>query len=858
MPRQRQFIARGISLILISTFLYSTSFISFPSTLFPSSDVISSTLNHALERRQSPGSPTGTALSTGPTSPLILPSPNVTATGPWSKSILRAKQFTSGLTLPEKINLTTGIDVNGRCVGNSGSIPRLNFAGFCLEDSPLGVRLTDYNSAFPAGINAAMSWDKDLILQRGQAMGAEHRGKGVNVQLGPMMNLGRDAAAGRNWEGFGADPFLAGVASALTIQGIQSQGVIACAKHYIGNEQEHFRSGSGGGENSVSYSSDIDDRTLHEVYAWPFAESIKAGVGSVMCAYNRINGTYACENSKIINGIAKEELDFKGFLLSDWAALESGAASALAGTDMNQPGFIGYGIGPQNEPNPSTANNSFWGEALAQMVANGTVPEWRVDDMVVRIMSAYYEMGQDKDYPAVKYWNFCSFNQLGPTQPGNEHVNVQGNHSILIREIGAKSTVLLKNLNGTLPLNEKKLPRNIAIFGSDAGPNPDGPNGCGDRGCDQGTLAMGWGSGTANFPYLIDPLSAIANWVHENSPDTMIEYVTNDYNYNQVTSLATQADLCMVFANADSGEGYITVDGNAGDRNNLTLWHSGDTLITTASSHCPNTIVVLHTVGPVILEKWIESENVTAVLFAGLPGQESGNSIVDVLSGSVNPSARLPFTIAESAFDYSANVVYSNPTNEIIIHIPYDEALEIDYRHFDANGIVPRFEFGFGLSYTSSATNSSTILSSSLPPTPTSAPVNASLSISGTGPAVTPTGGIGGPTSLYDTAFTISFTIHNTGAFDGDEVAQVYVGFPDGSGEPPKVLRGFEKVWVGKGARCNVQIVLRNKDISIWDVVKQAWVIPSGRFTFFVGASSRDIRMSQSVTVTKLVTLNGP
>lgn len=306
MARHRQFIARGISLILISTFLYSTSLISFPS-LHPFSPP-SSSINHALSRRQSPGSPTGTALSTGPTSPLILPSPNVTATGPWTQSILRAQQFIKGLTLPEKINLTTGIDVNGRCVGNSGSIPRLNFSGFCLEDSPLGVRLTDYNSAFPAGINAAMSWDKALILQRGEAMGAEHRGKGVNVQLGPMMNLGRDAAAGRNWEGFGADPFLAGVASALTIQGIQSQGVIACAKHYIGNEQEHFRSGSGGGENSVSYSSDIDDRTLHEVYAWPFAESIKAGVGSVMCAYNRVNGTYACENSKIINGIAKEEV----------------------------------------------------------------------------------------------------------------------------------------------------------------------------------------------------------------------------------------------------------------------------------------------------------------------------------------------------------------------------------------------------------------------------------------------------------------------------------------------------------------------------------------------------------------------
>jgi beta-glucosidase len=139
-----------------------------------------------------------------------------------------------------------------------------------------------------------------------------------------MMNMGRDAAAGRNWEGFGADPFLTGLSSALTIDGIQSTGVIACAKHFVGNEQEHFRSGSGGGEDSISTSSDISDRTLHEIYAWPFGESVKAGVGSIMCSYQRLNGTYACENSKTINGLAKEEWDFKGFMLSDWAAVEGG------------------------------------------------------------------------------------------------------------------------------------------------------------------------------------------------------------------------------------------------------------------------------------------------------------------------------------------------------------------------------------------------------------------------------------------------------------------------------------------------------------------------------------------------------
>ena len=274
---------------------------------------------------------------------------NVTATGDWTDAINQARAFVSKLTLEEKVNLTTGVGAGGRCVGNTGTIPRIGFEGLCFQDSPLGVRATDLNSVLPAGINVAMTWDVDLMQQRGEALGAEHRGKGVNVVLGPMMNMGRAPAAGRNWEGFGADPFLTGVTAARTVQGVQSQGVIACAKHFVGNEQEHFRGGGSGGEGSQSYSSDIDDRTLHEVYTWPFGESVRAGVGSLMCAYNRINSTFACENSKIINGLAKEEWDFKGFMVSDWTGTESSLQSAVGGLDMNMPGTLSFG-GQQFDP----------------------------------------------------------------------------------------------------------------------------------------------------------------------------------------------------------------------------------------------------------------------------------------------------------------------------------------------------------------------------------------------------------------------------------------------------------------------------------------------------------------------------
>ncbi|KAF8575983.1 glycoside hydrolase family 3 protein [Ramaria rubella] len=871
-------------------------------------------------------------------SPIIIPAKNITGDGGWASAVQKARAFVAQLTLEEKVNLTTGIGTNGRCVGNTGEVTRLGFKGFCLQDSPLGVRDTDFVSAFPAGIQVAATFDSSLMNQRGAAMGAEHRGKGVNVALGPMTNLGRVAAGGRNWEGFGADPFLAGVATGETVKGYQSQGVIACVKHLIGNEQEHFR---GGSEAQQIYSSNIDDQTLHEVYSWPFAEAIQSGVGSIMCSYNKINQTQLCQNSKILNGLVKEELDFQGFITSDWAAMINGVQPALAGLDMNMPGFKAYGVGPV-EPDPDNTTNSWWGSALIQSVNNGSVPLSRVDDMVTRTMAAFYKMGQDSGYPAVNFDYNSETSVLGG-QVVNEHVNVQGDHYKLIREIGAAGTILLKNTNGALPLNIKNIKR-IAIFGSDAGPNPDGPNGCSDRGCDQGTLAMGWGSGTANFPYLIDPLSAIQTFVHDQAPTIPIEAVLDDFNYAQVTTVGAEADVCLVFVNADSGEGYITVDGNAGDRTNITLWHGGEALIAAATSVCSNTIVVQHVVGPVLVEAWIDNANVTGVLHAGIPGQESGNALVDILFGAVNPSGRLPYTIAKQRADYPADVLYTSSMQTP--QITYSEGLEIDYRHFDAQNITPRFEFGFGMSYStfaysglsihpgsrqrrsekrgankrrgtdtsvsddaqstaksSTPTNPPTVpsstsgplpsthpanvsitpphnVSASTTPAPTNAPItngtgnvpiangtaggpiaNSTSTLSGNGTAnATATVSAppaysspaqtnpGGPASLFDTAWTVSYAVRNTGKVDGNEVSQVYLGFPSSAGQPPRVLRGFDRSMVKSGQTAFVSVPLRVKDISVWDVVKQKWVVPDGAFTVMVGSSSRNIHLTGTFT----------
>lgn len=343
-----------------------------------------------------------------------------------------------------------------------------------------------------------------------------------------------------------------------------------------------------------------------------------------MCSYQQINNSYGCQNSYTLNYLLKSELDFQGFVMSDWSAHHSGVGAALAGLDMSMPGdnFFGTGL-------------SYWGPNLTSAVINGSIPEWRIDDMATRIIAAWYKVGRDRHSRPINFnsWTTDTFGYQhylvseGYTQV-NEHVDVRDEPSLLVRDIAAKGTVLLKNEKQALPLER---PRFIAVIGQDAAENPWGENGCPDRGCNNGTLAQGWGSGTSNYPYLVTPLTAIQNQALQDR--SMIQAITDDYAYTQISTLARQASVALVFVTSDSGEGYISVDNNEGDRNNLTLWHDGERLIRNVSSVCNNTIVVIHSVGPVMLDDFVDNTNVTAIVWAGLPGQESGNSLVSVRTG---------------------------------------------------------------------------------------------------------------------------------------------------------------------------------------------------------------------------------
>jgi beta-glucosidase len=655
------------------------------------------------------------------------------------------------------------------------------------------------------------------------------------------------------------------------------------------NEQEHFRSpGNFQGQFVDAISSNIDDKTLHELYLWPFADAIKAGTGSIMCSYNKVNNSQVCQNSYLQNYILKGELGFQGFIMSDWDAQHSGVASTFAGLDMTMPGET-----------DSNSGLSFWGPNLTLSVINGTLPQWRLDDAATRIMAAWYYVGRDKVSVPVNFnsWSKDTYgNQRAFAKTGygliNQHVDVRGDHFRSIRRAAAMSTVLLKN-KGALPLTGKE--KQTAVFGDDAGENLLGPNGCPDRGCDNGTLAMGWGSGTADFPYLITPLEAIKGTVSQNGG--VIQSVTNNWAYNQIQQVAKEASVAIVFVNADSGEGYLTVDGNFGDRINLTLWQSGDALIQNVSANCNNTIVVIHSVGPVLVNSFYKNDNVTAILWAGLPGQESGNAIADILYGRHNPGGKLPFTFGSDAAEYGPDLIYKPTAGRNSPQDNFEEGVFIDYRAFDKQNITPVYEFGFGLSYTTfnySNIKVTKVDAGDYEPTTGQTKAAPTLGNFSTDPAQyqwpsnltyvktfiypylnstnlkeaskdrdyglnytwpagatdgrpqarIPAGGApGGNPQLWEVLFTVEATITNTGKLAGDEVVQLYVSL-GGEDDPKVVLRGFDRLSIQAGQSVTFKADLTRRDVSNWDTASQNWVITEAKKKVYVAASSRKLTLA--------------
>ncbi|KAH7324954.1 glycoside hydrolase superfamily [Stachybotrys elegans] len=732
-------------------------------------------------------------------SPPVYPSPPGQGTGQWASAYASARSLVGQMTLEEKVNVTRGFPaVDNVCAGNSGSVPRLGWPGMCLHDAGNGVRATDLVNSYPSAVHAGASWDRNLTYLRGLYMGKEFKAKGVNVLLGPNAGpLGRSPLGGRNWEGFGVDPYLSGQLNYETIIGHQEAGVIANVKHFIANEQELHRRPYFGVE---AVSSNVDDKTLHEFYLWPFVDSLRAGVASVMCSYQRVNNTYGCMNSKLLNGVLKTELAFEGFVLLDWNAVHD-VRSVNAGLDMVMP--LGGSLG---------AN-------LTAAVRNGTVEEDRVTDMATRILAAWYLVGQDIDFPTPG---------IGMKNLSLPHEQVDARipeANPVILEGAIAGHVLLKNDNRALPLSK---PTMLSVFGYDATvprtKNTDvlfqlgytsspemgqavlGTEQHFDQAARGGTIVTG-GRAAANAPsYMIDPLSAIQ---HRAAADgTWVNWDLDSFD----PTVNGATDACLVFINAMATEGW--------DREGVRDDFS-DSLVLNVARKCSNTIVIVHTVGTRLVEQWIDHPNVTALVFAHLPGQDSGTALVQLLYGDADFSGKLPYTIAKNESDYSVfescRPVVPGDTNP---QCDFSEGVYLDYRHFDALNITPRYEFGFGLSYTTFEYSSLSIKTQDISDA--------------------------AGQSLWDIAAEVQVTVTNTGSRAGQEIAQLYVAVPE---SPPRQLRGFDKVSLGPDQSATVGFQLTRRDLSVWDVVSQSWDLQEGNYTIFVGASSRDIRLYDTITI---------
>jgi beta-glucosidase len=701
-------------------------------------------------------------------------------------SATRAKELVAAMTLDDKIQMVTGIGVLNPKAPNKGASgvivgnPRLCIPDLVLNDSSGGIGFNQKGTtAFPQGITQATTWNTDLIKAYGEVLADEAIVKGVNVILGPGMNMSRNPLAGRNLEYAGEDPYLTTRMGASLIKGIQSNpGVMANAKHFVLNEQETDR---------MTNSSEVDERTLREMYLPPFEAAVKAGVGSFMCSYNRVASVYACENKALLTDLLKKEMGFDGFVMSDWGAHFNTAEAANAGLDMEMAGDGYAGI--------SFAQPAKWGAKLKTAVQDGSVPQARVDDMIRRITTPMFRLGLFENPPVTG-------------DAADKAIATAPQSLALAKKIATEGSVLLKNSDKMLPL--KSTAKKIAVIGLPA--------------AKLGAQLSSQGFGSNHVPVFgLHPDVSAPQEVLKKRAAVNGTSVTYDTGAVPLLSglAARGADAAIVFVGNAEIEGEDRTDlkprqaycnpflevlqglvsrcfGIPGDQ---------DALVKAVVAANPNTIVVLQNGGPLAMP-WLDS--VKAVVENWYPGQVDGDAITSLLFGDSNFSGKLPITFPKQVADGPLRTPEQFPGVVGADGIPrstYSEKLLIGYRWYQAKSIKPLFPFGYGKSYTSFAFS---------------------------GLTVTPNGG----------GATVSVKVTNTGSRSGAEVAQAYVTFPSAAGEPPIQLKAFGKVFLKPGQSSRVTFELDRRAFSIW---KGSWVVKPGCYRVRVGNSSANLPLSKSI-----------
>ena len=719
---------------------------------------------------------------------------------PWSDKSLspdqRAEMVIKQMTLDEKIQLLHGpgwqaIFSQPECgpttraisiLGFIPGIPRLGIPDLQMTDSNQGVSGAGekgrYATAFPSDEAMASAWDPALSYEIGTQLGHEMRDMGFNMSLGSGINLIREPRDGRTFEYKGEDPLLAGTLAGSELKAEKALHLITDVKHYAVNDQDAGR---------IVVNSIISKRAMQESDLLAFKIALKdSGAGAVMCSYNKINGIYACENPYTLHDVLEKQLDFKGFVVSDWGATQSTVKAAMAGLDIEMPG-----------------NDSF-GEPLKKAVETGEVPMDRLNDMVHRVLRTEFDSGIVDD----------------PPHPGSPDV-MRG--FAIAQKTEERGEVLLKNKGSVLPLHSESI-QSIAVIGghADVGVMSGGGS---------SQVSPAGGNPVPPPPALLkDPLASFAlvqvyqrsaplKGIEAEAPHAVVQFDSGS-DPASAAKLAGKSQVAIVFAVQHESEGM--------DLSNLSLPDNQDALIEAVAAANPRTIVVLETGGPVLMP-WIDK--VAAVVEAWYPGIRGSQAITHLLFGDVNPSGRLPLTFPRSEADLPHPIHLAPPKPDPGHPVPklagapgmigivmgigpffdvhYDEGLKVGYKWYDAEKKEVLFPFGFGLSYTTFAYS---------------------------GLTVTP----GEPT-------TVSFTVANTGNRAGIETAQVYASLPESAGEPPKRLVGWSKIELAPGESKQVSISVNRDRLSIFDESSNAWELVPGKYVIHVGSSSRDLPLGKQI-----------
>jgi beta-glucosidase len=525
-------------------------------------------------------------------------------------------------------------------------IPRLGIPPQWETDGGIGVAtqpnagVTRERTALPSGLATAATWNPGLAYAAGAMIGAEARDSGFNVMLAGGVNLARDPRNGRNFEYAGEDPLLAGAIVGAEIAGIQSNHIIATVKHFALNDQE-------GGREHLD--AQIAEPGFRESDLLAFEIAIERGrPGAAMCAYNKVNGVYACENDGLLNRVLKQDWHYPFFVMSDWGAVHS-LQSAAAGLDQDS-------AADAFDPQP------MFGAALQQAIASGAVPRARLDDMVRRILRALFDKGVVDDPVRTASIDFAA-------------------HAAVSQADAEEAIIVLRNSRDSLPLQRTKM--RVAIIGGHADVGVLSGGGSSQVYPVGGSAVPGLGPASFPGPEVIDPSSPLQA-IRARLPGSEVVYAGAE----QAAAAAARADVAIVFAGQWAAESRDV---------SLTLPDQQDALIARVSAVNPRTIVVLETGGPVLMP-WLDQT--AAVVEAWYPGTRGGEAIARVLFGEVDASGRLPISFPRATTQLPRPHLDGNPaTPDVPFTVTYSEGAAVGYKWFDRTGQDPLFPFGFGLGY---------------------------------------------------------------------------------------------------------------------------------------------------------------